>query len=60
MKYEIRCGGCKGMVEAETPGEAWRKLTVGKIYAFAPLAAIRTRPHGFWRYSVPETLDNAK
>ena len=60
MKYEIRCGEHHGIVEANSAGEAWRQITNEKTEGFSPLAAIRTRPYGFWRYAVPETFDNLK
>ena len=57
-KFQIECGEHKGTVTAKTLGEAWRKLTKGKMSGFAPLARFCIgRPGEVWQYITPEALD---
>lgn len=59
-KFEIHCGEHNGIIEAETIGEAWRKLTADKTEGFARLANYRPISEyglGKNRYITPEGLD---
>jgi len=59
-KFAIECGEHRGVVEAPTLGEAWRKLTRGKKTGFAPLARFNTERTPIWQYITPQALDGHK
>lgn len=64
-KFEIQCGEHRGVVEVESVGTAWRKLTDGKRTGFAELARFRcVGPSNHpkwgkkvWFYTTPAALD---
>lgn len=60
-KFQIQCGDICGVVPARTIGSAWRKLTKGVKYGFAPLA--RWHEVGSikpWFYQTPQSLDRCR
>jgi hypothetical protein len=64
--YEISCGKHSGTFDAKGPGEAWRRLTNGKMDGFAPLARYRELQsdgrtgRGVWFYVDPNALETMK
>lgn len=67
-KYQVQCGDIDGVVQATSPGAAFRKLlrqakkpvALGVIARFCRVDPGRTRSERLWRYQEPDALEASR